>query len=249
MISGPSPVLSDLVPTGELRVAINLVNTVLAREHPTTGELGGVTVDLARELARRLGVPLELLVFHGAGTVVEAAGTGAWDVAFVAIEPVRAACVAFTAPYLLIEGGYVVPGDSPLMTIADVDREGARIAVGEGSAYDLYLTRTLQRATLVRAAAAETTVTDLFIADKLDAVAGVKPALAAFAERQPNLRLVDGSFMEIRQAMCTAKGRDTGHRYLRDFVEEMKRSGFVARALLRNDQHEAVVAPPDPGTS
>lgn len=244
MISSPSPVLNDLAPTGTLRAAINLVNTVLARQHPTTGELGGVTVDLARELARRLGVALELVVFHGAGTVMEAAETGTWDVAFLAIEPVRAARVAFTAPYVLIEGGYVVTVDSPLRTVADVDREGARIAVGKDSAYDLYLTRTLQHATLVRAPTASVAVTDLFLADKLDAVAGVKPALAAFVERQPNLRLLDGSFMEIRQAMCTAKGRDAGHHYLRDFVEEMKRSRFVARALLRNDQREAVAAPP-----
>jgi len=244
MISFPSLVLNVLAPTGRLRAAINLVNTVLARAHPKTGALGGVTVDLARELARRLDVPLELIAFPGAGTVMEAAETGTWDVAFLAIEPVRAARVAFTAPYVLIEGGYLVPGDSPFQTIDDVDREGARIAVGKGSAYDLYLTRTLQRATLVRAPAAGIAVTDLFLANKLDAVAGVKPALATFVARQPNLRLLDGSFMEIRQAMCTARGRDAGHRYLRDFVEEMKRSRFIARALLRNDQREAVVAPP-----
>jgi len=233
MISTPLPVLSDLAPTGTLRAAINLANPVLAHKHPTTGTLGGITVNLARELARRLGVAVSLVVFHGAGTVVEAAGTGTWDVAFLAIEPVRAARVAFTAPYVLIEGGYVVPGGSPCVTAAEVDRAGARIAVGAGSAYDLYLTRTLQHATLVRAPAAGTAVADRFIADQLDAMAGVKPALAAFVAQQPDLRLVDGCFMEIRQAMCTAPGRDAGHRYLRDFVEEMKRSGFIARALRR----------------
>lgn len=224
------------------------MNAVIARQHPTTGALGGVTVDLARALARRLRVPLELVVFHGAGTVMAAAGTGAWDVAFLAIEPARAARVAFTDPYLLIEGGYAVPAGSPLWTVADVDRPGARIAVGAGSAYDLYLTRTLQRATLVRAPAAGTAVTDRFLADRLDAVAGLLPALAALVKRRPTLRLLDGSFMSIRQAMCTAAGRDAGHRYLQDFIDEMKRSGFVARALRHRDPREAVVAPPGPGT-
>jgi polar amino acid transport system substrate-binding protein len=241
-----SPILKDLAPAGTLRAALNLVNTVVARRHPATGALGGVSVDLARELARRLGVPLVLVVFHGAGTMMEAAGAGAWDVAFLAIEPVRAARVAFTEPYVLIEGGYVVPSASPLHAATHVDRPGVRIAVGKGSAYDLYLTRTLQRAILVRAPAAGTAVTDRFVADRLEAMAGVKPALAAFVERRPTLRLLDGSFMTIRQAMCTAKGRDAGHRYLHDFVEEMKRSGFVARALQRSDQRQAVVAPPAP---
>ena len=244
MITRPSPVVNDLAPTGTLRAAINLVNPVLAHAHPTTGALGGVSVDLARELARRLGVPLALAAFHGADTVVAAAGTGAWDVAFLAIEPARAARVAFTPPYVLIEGGYLVPGDSPIQTIAEVDRPGVRIAVGEGAAYDLYLTRTLRHATLVRAPAAGTAATDRFLADRLDAMAGIKPALAAIARRRPDLRLLDGSFMAIQQAMCTAHGRDAGHAYLCDFVEEMKRSEFVAEALRTHDQPEAAVAPP-----
>jgi polar amino acid transport system substrate-binding protein len=247
MIGERSAVLGELAPTGALRAAINLVNTVLARRHPTTQALDGVAVDLARVLARRLGVPLELVAFHGAGTVMEAAATGAWDVAFLAIEPARAARVAFTEPYLLIEGGYAVPGDSPLEAIADVDRPGARITVGTGSAYDLYLTRTLRHATLVRAPAAGTAVTDLFLAGGSDAVAGVKPMLAAFVERRPTLRLLGGSFMTIRQAICTAKAHVAGHRYLQGFVEEMKRSGVVARALRQRDPREAVVAPPGPG--
>lgn len=241
----PAEVLHDLAPTGKVRAAINLVNTVLAQQDPVTGELGGVTVDLARELARRLGVPAELVVFHGAGTVFEAATTGAWDIAFLAIDPVRAADVSFTAPYVIIEGGYVVPADSSLTTVTDVDRDGARIAVGEGSAYDLYLTRTLKRATLVRAPAAGTAVVDRFVADKLEAMAGVKPALAAFVGAHPNLRLMDGRFMDIRQAVCTPKGHEAGDRYLRTFMEEMKRSGFVADALQRSRQHDAIVAPPE----
>lgn len=247
MTGDRSTVLGDLAPTGALRAAINLVNTVLARKHPGTGALDGVAVDLARVLARRLGVPLELVAFHGAGVVMEAAATGAWDVAFLAIEPARAARVAFTEPYLLIEGGYAVPGGSPLRTVGEVDRPGARIAVGAGSAYDLYLTRTLRHASLVPAPAAGTAVLDRFLAGGLDALAGLKPMLAALVERRPDLRLLDGSFTTIRQAICTAKVHAAGHRYLQGFVEEMKRSGVVARALRQRDPREAVVAPPGPG--
>ena len=233
MIGGLAPVLADLAPAGTLRAAVNLANPVLARAHPATGALGGVAVELARELARRLGARLKLVVFHGAGTVVEAAGTGAWDVAFLAIDPARAARVAFTEPYLLIEGGYVVPAGSRLWKLADVDGPGVRVAVGAGSAYDLHLTRALRRATLVRAPAAGTAVLDGFLAEGLDVMAGVKPALAELVQSRPELRLrvLGGSFMTIRQAMCMAKHRAAGHRYLRAFVEDMKRSGGIARAL------------------
>jgi len=240
-------VVKDLAPTGKLRVAINLGNSVLAQKDAATGEPKGITVDLARELGKRLGLPVELVIFHGAGTVFAAAKTGAWDIAFFAIEPVRAAEVEFTAPYVIIEGGYVIPADSPLKTIADVDSPGVRIAVGQGSAYDLYLTRTLKNATLVRAPAAGTAVTDRFLAEKLDVVAGVKPILVEFAKKHPSLRVMDGRFMEIRQAMGTPKGREAAARYLRTFVEEMKTSGFVADALKRSNQPDAAVAPPAAG--
>ena len=229
MTSELAPVLHDLAPAGVLRAAINLANPVLARAHPATGELLGLAVAMARELARRLGIPLELVVFHGAGTVVDAVGTGAWDVAFLAIDPARASRVAFTEPYLLIEGAYVVPGDSPLWKAADVDRPGVRVAVGAGSAYDLHLTRVLQHATLVRAPSAG--VVDRFLSDGLEVLAGVRPALVELTVHRRTLRLLDGSFMTIRQAMCLGKRRAAGHRYLHDFVQEMKRSGFISRAL------------------
>ena len=241
-------IASELAPTGTLRVAMNLVNTVLVREHPRSGALDGIAVDLARVLARRLGVPLLLVTYHGAGTVMEAAGTGAWDVAFLAIEPARAARALFTEPYLLIAGGYAVAADSPLRSADEADRPGARVVVGAGSAYDLYLTRTLRHASLVRAPAAGSAVTDRFLAGGLDAVAGLAPMLAAFVEGRPDLRLLEGSFMRIRQAICTAPERVAGHRYLQGFVEEMKRSGGIARALRLRDSREAVVAPPGPGT-
>jgi polar amino acid transport system substrate-binding protein len=236
----PSDVVKDLAPTGRLRVAINLGNVVLAQKDTATGELKGITVDLARELGRRLDVPVEFIPFDAAGKAFEALKAGGLDIVFLAIEPVRAAEVAFSPPYVIIEGVYMVPQDSPLKTIADVDRDGVRVAVNKGSAYDLFLTRTLKHARLVRGASG----IDLFTTDKLDAAAGVKQPLVAFAKQHPDVRIIDERFMEIRQAMGTPKGRDIGARYLKSFVEEMKANGFVADALKRSNQPEAAVAPP-----
>jgi polar amino acid transport system substrate-binding protein len=237
--SVPSDVVNNLAPTGKLRVAINLGNMVLAQTDPASGEPKGITADLARELGRRLGVPVELVRFDAAGKAFDALKTGALDIVFLAIEPVRAAEVAFSPPYVIIEGVYMVPKDSSLKTIADVDRDGVRVGVNKGSAYDLYLTRTLKHATLVRGEDG----TDLFMKEKLEAAAGVKQPLAAFVQRNPSVRLMEGRFMEIQQAMGTPKGRDAGARYLRSFVEEMKASGFVADALKRSNQPDAAVAP------
>ena len=240
MSSIASDVTKDLAPTGKLRVAINLGNMVLAQKDAATGELKGVTVDLARELGRRINVPIEFIPFDAAGKTFEALKAGGLDIVFLAIEPVRAAEVAFSPPYVIIEGVYMVPQDSHLKTIADVDREGVRVAVNKGSAYDLFLTRTLKRATLVRGESG----IDLFTNDKLDAAAGVKQPLVAFARQHPNVRVIDERFMEIRQAMGTPKGRDIGAGYLRSFVEELKANGFVADALKRSNQPDAAVAPP-----
>jgi polar amino acid transport system substrate-binding protein len=230
-------VVKSLAPTGTLRAAINLGNIVLAQGTPDAPR--GVTVDLARELAKRLGVPVELTTFDAAGKSFEAMKAGKMDIVFLAIEPVRAAEVEFTAPYVLIEGVYMVPKDSTLKT-NDVDREGVRIGVNKASAYDLYLTRTLKHAQLVRSASG----IDSFVNEKLDAAAGVKQPLVAYAAQNPNVKVLDGRFMEIQQAMGTAKGRDVGAAYLKKFVEEMKASGFVADALKRSNQPDAAVAPP-----
>ena len=241
--SVPPEVVKELAPTGKLRAALNLGNGVLVQGSPQ--EPRGVTVDLSRELARRLGVPVEFVTYEAAGKVFEALKTGAWDVAFFAIEPVRAADVDFTAPYVLIEGTYMVLKDSPLKVVADVDRPGVRIAVGVGSAYDLYLTRNLKNATLVRAkTGGGRAMIDLFLADKLEAAAGVKQPLVEYAATDPKVRVMDGRFQVIEQAMGTPKGRTAAARYLRGFVEEMKASGFVADALKRSNQPDAEVAPP-----
>jgi len=234
-------VLKDLAPTGKLRAAINLGNMVLAQKDPATGQPKGITPDLARELGRRLAVPVELVPFDAAGKVFEAVKTGALDVMFLAIEPVRANEIAFTAPYVLIEGVYMVPKDSKIASVADVDHDGIRIGVSRNSAYDLYLTRTLKHATLVRGDDGIA----LFVKDKLDAAGGVKQPLVAYAKTNPNVRILDGRFMEIRQAMGTPRGRgEAGARYLGAFIEEMKASGFVADALKRSNQPDAAVAPP-----
>ena len=236
-------VVNDLAPTGKLRVAINFGNSVLAQKDPATGEPRGVSVDLARELGRRLAVPVELIGYDAAGKVFDALTGGAWDIAFLAIDPARATGIAFTAPYVVIEGTYVVPSDSPLRSIGDVDREGVRVAVGNKSAYDLYLTRTLKRAQLIRVPTSPAAI-DIFLKDKLEVVAGVKQPLVEFAKGNPKLRVMDGRFMAIEQAMGTPKSRETGARYLREFVEEMKASGFVAAGLQRSGQPDATVAPP-----
>jgi polar amino acid transport system substrate-binding protein len=239
----PPEVVTEFAPTGTLRVAINLGNSVLAQQDPATGAPKGITVDLARELARRLGLEHEFITFDAAGKVFEAIKEGRIDVAFLAIEPVRAAEIDFTAPYVLIEGTYMVPKDSPLKEIADVDRAGVRIAVATGSAYDLYLSRTIKNATLVRAPTGPETLA-MFVREALEAAAGVKQPLVEFAKANPDVRVMAGRFMAIQQAMGTPKGRPAAARYLAAFVEEMKVSGFVAAALKRSNQPDAVVAPP-----
>ncbi|MBX9589564.1 MAG: ABC transporter substrate-binding protein [Hyphomonadaceae bacterium] len=245
-VSKLSPdIVTSLAPAGKLRAAINFGNGVLAQRDPQTGAPRGVSADLAGALAQRLDVPVEFVAFEAAGKVFDALKTGAWDIAFLAIEPVRAAEIDFTPPYVLIEGTYMVPRESPLKTIQDVDRAGVRIAVGQGSAYDLYLTRTLKNATLVRATAGGgRAMIDLFLADKLEVAAGVRQPLVAYAKTDRSVRVMEGRFMVIQQAMGTPKGRDAGARYLRLFIEEMKASGFVADALARSNQPDAAVAPP-----
>ena len=239
----PAGAVAELAPTGTLRAAINYGNPVLAFRDATTGEPRGVAVDLARELARRLGVPLDLVFFAGAGKVTEGARSGTWDVAFLAIDPARAVDIDYTAAYVVIEGGYLVPRDSPIRAIDDVDRDGVRVAAAGGSAYELFLRRELKHATIVPAPTSAAVV-DLMIAQRLEVAAGVKQQLEADAKRVPGLRLLDGRFMVIRQAMATPKGRPEGARHLASFVEAMKASGFVAAGLARSGVEGAAVAPP-----
>ena len=237
--------VASLAPTGRLRAAINFGNPVLAQrvDGVPGGVPGGVSVALATELARRLGVPLAIVPFESAGSVTDALPRGVYDVVFLAVDPVRGLGIAFTSPYVLIEGGYAVREGSPWATVEAVDAPGVEVAVAKGSAYDLYLTRALKNATLVRfptgneAGAA-------FVAGENDVLAGVKQPLVALVAANPGLAMVPGRFMSIEQAMGTPKERDgAGLAYLQAFLADMKRSGVVAKALAESGQRDAEVAP------
>lgn len=236
---------SDLAPTGKLRIGINYGNPVLATKDPASGELRGVAVDLARELARRIAVPVELVGFESAGKMVEGLRAGVWDVAFLAIDPGRADEIAFTAPYLEIEGTYLVPAESPLHTITEIDRAGVRIGVSANSAYDLFLSRTVKHAELVRAPNPNAAF-DLLGAGKVNVVAGVRQALIANAQKLPGSRVLAGRFMAIQQALGVPRGRQEGAAYLCEFIEDVKASGLVARAIEKAGVRGVSVAPAQP---
>jgi polar amino acid transport system substrate-binding protein len=243
MKADPS-IVKAFAPTGILRVAINLGNPVLAKAATGGGEPGGVSVDIARALAERLGVDCRFDAVDAAGKSVDLIEREDADVGFFAIDPKRGKLIAFTAPYVLIEGTYLVREDSPLRDIGDVDRTGNRIVVGDKSAYDLFLTREIKEATIVRTALSERVV-DTFIETGAEVAAGVRQQLERDAKRVPNVRVLDGRFMTIRQAMGVAKSRGAqAAAYLCAFVEELKAGGFVAQALARNLVQGASVAPP-----
>ncbi|MFE8645883.1 ABC transporter substrate-binding protein [Sphingomonas sp. NCPPB 2930] len=238
-----SPALrAAFTPTGRLRAAINRGNPILAGTD-AAGQPAGVSIDLARGFAERLGVALELVVFDTAGQSVDAVTAEQADIGFFAIDPVRGAGIAFTAAYVLIEGSYLVRDGSPLQANDEIDRAGHRVAVGKGSAYDLSLSRELKAAEIVRAPSSPAVV-DTFVAQNLDVAAGVRQQLEADARRVPGLRLLPGRFMVIQQAMGLPKGRGAeATAALAAYVEEQKASGFVAEALARHGIQGASVAP------
>lgn len=233
---------ADLGGTGKLRAAINFGNPILATRD-ANGQPRGVSVDIAREAAQRLGLPVELVLFNSAGNVVEAVKARSVDMAFVAIDPVRAADMDYTAPYVIIEGAYLVRNNSPLQRNEEVDRAGTRVAVGRGSAYDLFLARELKAAKLVHAPTSPL-VTDVFLAQNLEVAAGVKQQLEADARRVGGVRLLPGRFMTIEQAIGVPKGRLSAQAWLSGFIEELKSAGFVANALKAHGIEGADVAPP-----
>jgi polar amino acid transport system substrate-binding protein len=236
-------VRSELAPTGTLRVGINHGNFLLVSS--MTPEPRGVAPDIGRELGRRLGVPVEFVPFDTAGKLGDAVKTGLWDVAFLGAEPQRAADIAFTAAYLEIPSTYLVPAGSPIRSIAEVDREGVRIAVAEQSAYGLFLARTIRHATLVLTKGLDASF-EVFVADKLEALAGLKPRLLTDVQKLPGARVLDGQFTGVQQAIGTHKTREVAARYLRAFVEDVKASGFVAQAIARHAVPGVSVAPPAP---
>jgi polar amino acid transport system substrate-binding protein len=236
-------ILRALTPTGKLRASINLGNPILANRNALTGLPFGVSIDLANSLAKILDVEIELVMFDAAGKSVEAVKDERADIGFFAIDPLRGEGISFTAPYVLIEGSYLVPQNSAIQSNDEVDREGFRVAVGMGSAYDLFLTRELKQAEIVRALTSPTVV-DLYVDQKLEVAAGVKQQLESDVARFSGHRLLPGRFMVIQQAMGTPKSRGSGAaQYLADYVEEMKASGFVANALQRHRIEGASVAP------
>jgi polar amino acid transport system substrate-binding protein len=233
-------------PTGILRASINLGNPVLASTDPDSGLPRGVSADLAQAFAQRLGVPLELVVFGTAGDSVDAVTREAADIGFFAVDPARGATIGFTAPYVLIEGCYLVPESSAMRDNDQVDQAGVRVAVGRGSAYDLYLSRTLRAATVVHAPSSPAVV-DTYLALGLEVAAGVRQQLEADLRRLPGHRLLPGRFMVIRQAMGLPRTRgEPARAALAAFVEAMKASGFVAQALARHGIAGASVASAEP---
>jgi polar amino acid transport system substrate-binding protein len=245
--SAPPPmsaaVVAAMAPTGRLRASINYGNPVLARRDPASGEPTGVSVDLARALAVELGVAVELKTVESAGRSVEAVKSGVADVGFFAIDPLRSDGIRFTAPYVLIEGAYLVRIESPLTRNDEVDRAGTRVVVGKDSVYDLWLTRELKAARIERAPTSPVVV-DEFVAKRADVAAGVKQQLVADAARLGGLRLLPGHFMVIEQAMGLPSGRgEAAAIALAAFVERAKASGLVAAGLARSGIEGALVAP------
>ena len=235
---------ASLAPSGTLRAAINFGNPVLAQRDPASGEPRGVSAALTRALAERLGVRLQFVPFDGAGAVTAAAARGEWDVAFLAIDPARAEGIDFTAPYVRIEGTYLVADASPIQTVAEVDRPGVEIMVDHGAAYTLFLCRTLTHATLVYPPEGGRSTTAYFVPGVNRIVlAHVRQPLETLAAAHPGYRVLPGRFMQINQAMGTVRGREAGLAYLRRFVEEMKAGGFVAHELAASGQSTDLVAP------
>lgn len=233
---------TDLAPAGKLRVGINFQNNLLTARDPVTRAPSGIALDLAWELGRRLGVPVEIVSYESAGALAESASKGAWKVAFLGAEPQRANEISFTDAYLEIEAVYLVPPGSPIKTMADVDRKGVRIMVPAKAAYDLYLTRTIKSATLSRELGADAAFRK-FVDDKMDVLAGLKPRLVEDHDRLPGSRLLEGRFTAVQQAVGTPKGHDIGARYLHEYVADIKGSGLVARTIEKNGIRGVSVAP------
>ena len=238
---------AQLAPSGTLRAAINHSNPLLGRRDEATGELSGLAVDLSRELARRVGLEVELIPYDSAGKMAADAPNNVWDIAYLAIDPGRAETIDYSAAHSELEGSYLVPAGSPLQTLEDVDREGVRIASAQGAAYDLFLSRELQHAELVKADTSPAAF-DLMVEQQLDALAGVKASLKLLTERLPGSRVLDGRFMTIPQAAGIPKGRPEAAQYVREVIEDMKSSGFVAEAFQRHGlgPDDAIVAAPAP---
>jgi len=235
---------AELAPTGVLRAGINMSNFLLVTGKTPDGDPDGVSPDMARAVAERLGVPVKLVPFPNPGALADAAGEDRWDIGNIGAEPERAKTIAFTAAYVEIEATYLVPAGSPLKAIDDVDRDGVRIAVSARSAYDLWLVDNLRHAELVKANGIDASY-DLFVEQQLDALAGLRPRLLDDVKKLPGARILDGSFTAVQQAIGTKPDRPAGAAFLREFVEEAKASGLVASLIAKHGvEGRLTVAPP-----
>lgn len=238
-------VFGDLAPTGTLRAAINLANAALVQRDPATGTLTGVSVDLATELANRLGCQVSFVTYTAAGQVFDALDKNEWDIAFLAVDPQRATKLTFSPPYVMIEGTYVVVATSPFHTVEDLDKEGNRISVTVNAAYDLFLTRNLKHAQILRATT-PTAALEQFLNGGCEAAAGVRQVLERSSGSNPKLRILPNHFTVIQQALAVRSELQVASAFLRNFIEEMKETGFVREALDRSGQTEIAVAPREP---
>jgi polar amino acid transport system substrate-binding protein len=227
-------VASQLAPTGALRVGLNLGNTLLTRRDPAGGDPGGVAVDLARELGRRIGVPVRLVPYDNTGGLGSSIGSGAWDIAFFAIEPARATQVDFSPAYVEIDSTFIAMRRTPLATAAEVDREDVVVAVQAGAGYESTLIKSLSRAKLLRVTDMDRG-TEALASGKAHVLAGLRPALITYTESHPDFRVLDGKFTTVGQAIGVQKGRQVGARYVNDFVDDVKRSGFLAKLIAAHN--------------
>ena len=237
-------IVEDLAPTGVLRTAINLSNFLLVTGRNDEGEPAGVSPDMAQEVARRLGVELKMVEYKTPGEIADDAGNNVWDIANIGAEPQRAEKIDFTSAYCEIQATFLIPANSSLESIDQVDRPGIRIAVSARSAYDLWLDRNIREAELVRAQGLDASY-ELFVSKKLDALAGLRPKLMQEVEKLEGARILPGQFTAVQQSIGCNKNRESGAVFLREFVEEAKASGLVAELIEKHGVTGRLsVAPP-----
>lgn len=239
----PAALRGELAPTGTLRVGLNFSNFLLTAKDPQTGAARGIAADIGKEIADRAGVPVTYVGFDSPGSMADRVNDDVWDIAFLGAEPARAAQIAFTAAYLEIESTYLVPAGSPIRSLDEVDRAGVRISVSNRSAYELYLSRTIKHATLMRVDGIEPSFQQ-FVDQKLEVLAGLLPRLVSDRDRLPGSRILEGRFTAVQQAIGTSKGREGVAAWLRRFVEEAKSSGLIRQIIDRNGVRGVSVAPP-----
>lgn len=234
--------VKELAPTGVLRAGINLSNFLLVTGKTMAGDPVGVAPDMAAEIARRLGVPVKYVPFAQPGPLADKVDTDSWDIGLIGAEPQRAAKIAFSTAYCEIQSTYLVPPGSPLTSIADVDKPGIRIVCTARTAYGLWLENNIKHATLVWTDTLDNSY-DKFAADKLDALAGLKPKLLAEVTKMPGATLIDGQFSAVQQAIGTSRKNSAAPAFLQSFVDDVKKSGFVADLIARHKVVGLSVAP------